>query len=64
MHTRTNISVSNTFTQRWEFQSYIDLVIENNYDFQIIECHGNWKNIHGVPQEVIDKMKERWESCL
>lgn len=64
MRTRTDICVSNTFTQRWEFQPYIDLAIEHNYDYQVIECHGNWKNVHDVPQEVVDKMKERWESCL
>ena len=44
MQTRANICVSNTFTQRWEFQPYIDLAIEHNYDYQIIECYGSWKN--------------------
>lgn len=64
MKTKCDCCVSNTFTQIWEFRLYIDLAIEHNYDYQVIECHGNWKNVHDVPQEVIDKMKERWENYL
>lgn len=56
-----DIAVSNTFTQRWEYQPYIELADEAGYDVQVIECHGNWKNIHNVPESVLSAMRNRWE---
>jgi hypothetical protein len=29
---------------------------------QVIEVHGNFQNIHGVPAEKIESMRKRWES--
>jgi hypothetical protein len=28
---------------------------------QVIEVHGDFGNIHGVPDETIAKMRARWE---
>jgi len=56
-----SVAVSNTFTQRWEYQPYIELADEAGYDVQVIECHGNWKNIHNVPESVLSAMRKRWE---
>jgi len=61
-----NIVVSNTFTQEWEMQAYIDLA--NKYEYQITSIivenrHGN-KSIHGVPDETIEKMRNRFEVKL
>jgi len=53
--------VANTFTQRWEYQPYMDLAKEYGFDFMIIDCHGEWDNIHNVPEEVMVRMSERWE---
>lgn len=60
------IVVSNTFTQEWEMQFYYDWAKEFDYTvFSIIveNRHGG-VNEHNVPQEVIDKMKKRFEICL
>jgi len=54
--------VSNTFTQRWEYQWYLDMAQELNIPVQVIEVHGNFQNIHGVPAEKIESMRKRWES--
>jgi len=27
----------------------------------ILEATGNWPNVHGVPAEVVEKMRQRWE---
>ena len=56
------IVVSNTFTQEWEMQPYIDMAKEHNYMvFTIIveNVHGG-KNIHNVPDDRIKQMKERF----
>ena len=52
-----NVVVSNTFVKLWELQKYVNL----GYPFKIIELKGKWKNIHGVPQEKIENMAQRWE---
>ena len=59
---REDCAVSNTFTTISEMIPYMITAEENLFSCQIIECHGPWKSIHGVPEEVIQKMKNRWES--
>ena len=55
----TNVIVANTFTQKWEMQPYIDMEYAS---LQIIECKGQFQNVHGVPKQTIAKMAERWEN--
>lgn len=55
------VIVSNTFTQRWEYQHYLDLAEEHQVPVQVIEVHGNFPNAHGVPAEKITAMRARWE---
>jgi predicted kinase len=60
------IVVSNTFTQEWEMQAYIDLA--NKYGYRITSLiienrHGN-SNIHNVPAETLDRMRQRFEIKL
>lgn len=54
--------VSNTFVKRWEMQPYLDMAKKENIPVRIIEATGNYKNVHGVPDEVIANMKQRWET--
>lgn len=56
-----NVIVSNTFTQRWELQPYLDMAKEFDRDHTEIICRGQFESVHGVPQATIDKMRERWE---
>lgn len=53
-----HVYVSNTFTQHWEMKPYKDMDIT----LEVIVCDGNYKNTHNVPDEVIQKMKQRWEN--
>jgi predicted kinase len=60
------IAVSNTFTREWEMQAYIDLAAQ--YDYRVFSIivenrHGN-SNVHGVPDEVVKNMKDRFEIKL
>lgn len=58
---KADCAVSNTFTMRWEYQSYIDYAKANGYNIQVIECHGPWQNKHNVPDQILSNMIERWE---
>ena len=55
------IAVSNTFTRKWEYEPYIKLAEQYGYTVQEIICKGNFKNVHNVPEEVVEKQKERFE---
>lgn len=60
------IVVANTFTQDWEMKNYFDIAERYNYRVHtlIVENrHGN-KNIHGVPDEKLGIMKDRFEIKL
>jgi adenylylsulfate kinase-like enzyme len=56
--------VSNTFTQRWEYRPYLDMAQELNIPVQVIEVYGNFGNIHEVPPDKIESMRNRWEVHL
>jgi len=56
-----HVFVSNTFTQRWEYQPYLDMAAELGVKVQVIEVHGDFGSIHNVPDETITRMRNRWE---
>lgn len=56
-----DIVVANTFTQKWEMDPYMKLADKYDYTVVIRVERGEYPNIHDVPQEVIEKMKARWE---
>jgi predicted kinase len=60
------IVVSNTFTQEWEMETYFKLAEENGYKvFTIIveNRHGE-VNQHGVPEDKLQMMKDRFSIKL
>ena len=60
------IVVSNTFTQEWEMKPYMDMAKEWGYRvFSIIveNRHGG-VNQHGVPDEKLQQMNDRFETKL
>ena len=58
------VAVANTFTQAWEAEKYYQIAEEYGYSVFVIECQNDFGNVHNVPQESIDAMKERWEKSL
>jgi len=56
-----DITVSNTFTTLHEIDTYLKIAKFHNAKVQIIECYGNYKNVHNIPQSKINLMKDRWE---
>ncbi len=62
----SDIFVTNTFTREWEMAEYFKLAESYGYTaFSIIveNRHGN-SNIHGVPEEKLKEMKDRFEIKL
>lgn len=42
-------------------KEYIDLGKEHGYDVIVVECYGDYGNIHDVPQQVITKMAREFQ---
>jgi predicted kinase len=61
-----NVVVSNTFTQSWELQPYIDLAKKYEYRVHslIKENLHEGVNEHGVPEDKLKQMKGRFEIFL
>jgi energy-coupling factor transporter ATP-binding protein EcfA2 len=52
-----NVVISNTFVKEWEMRRYVEL----GFPFKIVEMKDCWPNIHGVPLDRIEIMKNGWE---
>lgn len=60
------IFIAHTFTLDWEMEPYLFLAKENGYSIYVITVenyHGN-KNVHGIPEEQIMKMAEKYKVRL
>jgi len=55
-----NTIVSNTNLTPSERRPYIKMAKKNGAEIEVITCNGNFENIHGVPPEVIEKMKKKF----
>ena len=62
----SDIVVSNTFTQEWEMNVYYELA--KQYDYRvfsiIVENRHGGVNEHGVPEDKLQAMKDRFEIKL
>ncbi|XP_058886463.1 NEDD4-binding protein 2-like 2 isoform X2 [Acipenser ruthenus] len=67
---KSPVIIDNTNTQAWEMKPYVELALERGYRVEFHEPDTSWKfdpvelekrNKHGVPQEKIAQMLERFE---
>lgn len=56
-----NVVVSNTFSRLFEMEKYLEAAAHTGCSVRLIEATGNWQNKHGIPEAVIDRMRNRWE---
>lgn len=56
-----DVVVSNTFIHLEGVEEYRKMAASLNADFEVIVCRGDFQNIHGVPAEVIERMRANWE---
>lgn len=61
MYEGMDLVVSNTFSQKWEAQPYLDAAFFYGYDVEVIAMEHEFTSIHDVPQEAIERMRDRWE---
>ena len=60
------IVVANTFTEDWEMKPYFEMAERYNYRVHtlIVENRHESENVHGVPKDKLQKMKDRFEIKL
>ena len=60
------IAVSNTFTQEWEMEPYFELAKKYGYMVftVVVENRHGGKNVHNVPEDKIQMMKDRFQINL
>lgn len=58
---KQSVVVSNTFVRRWEIAPYFKMAKRYGAEFQIIECDGDFGNVHDVHPATIQQMKRRWQ---
>jgi len=56
-----NTIVSNTFVKLWEMQYYLDLGKIYNIPVTVYRLTTKFKNIHNVPDEIVNKMVNGFE---
>lgn len=66
MKEEENVIVSNTFTQEWEMDAYYQLAKQYGYQVfsVIVENRHEGVNQHGVPQDKLEVMRNRFEIKL
>jgi predicted kinase len=55
------VVVSNTFTKLWEMDAYFQMAKEYGFDVQVILAQGQFQNLHGVPEDKVQQMRDRFE---
>ncbi len=60
------IAVSNTFTREWEFEPYVEMARQYGYTVMcvIVENRHGSTNVHGVPDEKLAAMRQRFDIRL
>ena len=58
---KMDVVVSNTFSQLWEMQPYLDSAEFHGAEVSVVKCVGSYQSVHDVPQEALKRMRNRWE---
>jgi tRNA uridine 5-carbamoylmethylation protein Kti12 len=62
----SKIVVANTFTQEWEMKIYFEMAERYKYRVHtvIVENRHGGENVHNVPEDKLQQMKDRFETKL
>ena len=58
---RDKIAVANTFVKNRDYKRYVELAKDFDYKVVIKTCTGNYKNIHNVPDETVERMRNKFQ---
>ena len=61
MENGKNVIVSNTFVFKDHMKPYIDKAKALGYDIEVMVMRGNYKSVHNVPDEVVERMRKQFE---
>ena len=58
-----DVVVANTFIKKWEIVSYLKAVqsLGLDLDIEVLEAKGEYANVHGVPEDIVCRMKRQFE---
>jgi len=56
-----DVVVSNTFTKKRYMEPYRKMAESIGAEFEVVRCEGNFKNVHNVPEKVLENMKKNFE---
>ncbi len=57
-----SVVLANTHVRRWELAGPLGLAVLAGVTPHIVECLGQWKNVHGVDDATRKAMARRWET--
>jgi len=58
------VVVSNTFTTIKELRPYFEIAREFEIVPQVVTCENQFENVHAVPRETLDRMRQRWATDI
>ncbi|MEZ9398850.1 AAA family ATPase [Vibrio splendidus] len=58
-----DVVVANTFIKKWEILGYLKAVqsLGLDLDIEVLEASGEYPNVHGVPEDIVCRMKRQYE---
>ncbi len=58
-----DVVVANTFIKKWEIVGYLKAVqsLGLDLDIEVLEAKGEYANVHGVPEDIVCRMKRQYE---
>ncbi|CAK2447959.1 ATPase AAA [Vibrio crassostreae] len=58
-----DVVVANTFIKKWEIVGYLKAVqsLGLDLDIEVLEARGEYANVHGVPEDIVCRMKRQYE---
>jgi predicted kinase len=57
-----DVAVANTFTRESEMLAYFNMASHAGYQVFVLSCENSFGNVHGVPEEAIVRMSNRWQN--
>jgi len=58
---KIDVTISGVFSKRKAFKRYVDLAEKHGYDLTVIKCCNDFGNIHDVPTNILENMKNIWQ---
>ncbi|MHA7586633.1 AAA family ATPase [Vibrio harveyi] len=58
-----DVVIANTFIKKWEIVGYLKAVqsLGLDLDIEVLEARGEYANVHGVPEDIVCRMKRQYE---